>query len=332
MEDKRSTEQSTAITRPYLSIAKQIYNVYIPSYHFPEWVLDPQIWETFDFHKTVVYYDKEENIEDVHLMIKEREPCNISMRRIYFEDKLQELFGWKHGAYRKSTPDKLMPNIAIYCHALVFLPTGYKKIHVINLTGYAFDEMHQPDYIYFKTKSITHIVEKYHKMWLKAFYAALDLKKASKINKIKIFNVGGGAFAGPYFETFIETIFEPAFLPLMPFFERAGIEVLGYDTQTKEFNGGYIPNILNTDKDVETTLYVNAWDPWSLIGNGNERDRSLDGYWGRCSNMAVLGWSETNPYIRTNDGAKGDIVLQNVETLSKHSDYKVNPLNHFRGV
>lgn len=38
-------------------------------------------------------------------MIKEREPCNISMRRIYFEDKLQELFGWKHGAYRKSTPD-----------------------------------------------------------------------------------------------------------------------------------------------------------------------------------------------------------------------------------
>ena len=73
--------------------------------------------------------------------------------------------------------------------------------------------------------------------------------------------------------------------------------MLGYDIENKEFNGGFIPDILVTDKDVEHTLYVNAWDPWSLIGNGNGRDSSLDGYWGRCSNMAVLGWSHTNPFI-----------------------------------
>lgn len=49
------------------------------------------------------------------------------------------------------------------------------------------------------------------------------------------------------------------------------------------------------DADLDTTMYVNAWDPWSLIGNGNERDGSLDGFWGRSSNMAVLGWLPTNP-------------------------------------
>lgn len=158
--------------------------------------------------------------------------------------------------------------------------------------------MHQPDYIYFINKPTEHLVEKYHKVWKKAFCSAFDLKKQGKIHKIKIFNVGGGAFAGPFYGNFIETIFEPAFLPLKPLFENAGITVLGYDFNKKEFNGGYIPNILLTDGDVEHTLYVNAWDPWSIIGNGNGRDMSLDGHWGRCSNMSVLGWSMTNPYIK----------------------------------
>ena len=289
------SENNSTISSLY--IAKRIFNIYIPTYHFPSWVLNPNQWNTFEFNKTIVYYDKEENIQDVQIMVKEREPCNISMKRIYFEHTLEKEFGWKHGAYNRSTFDKLMPNIAIYCYATVLLPSGYKNIHVINLVGYAFDNLYQPDYQYFRAKTTNHLIEKYNLMWRKALYAAADLKKTGKINKIKIFNVGGGAFAPPFYDDFIETIFEPAFLPLMPLFKEAGIEVLGYDTQEKEFNGGYIPEILDTDTDVEHILYMNAWDPWSLIGNGNGRDNSLDGYWGRCSNMAVLGWSETNPYL-----------------------------------
>ena len=42
-------------------------------------------------------------------------------------------------------------------------------------------------------------------------------------------------------------------------------------------------------------MYVNAWDPWTIIGNGNENDNSLDGYWGKSTNMSVLGWFLTNP-------------------------------------
>jgi hypothetical protein len=280
-----------------LSKARIIHGIYKPSYNFPKWNLDPKLWRTFEFYKTIVYYDKEDNINDVFKMVKEREPCNISMSRKFNKEELEEKFGWKYGAYSISTIDKLMPNIAIYCYATVLLSSGYKNVHVINLVGYAFDETNQPDYKYFKTKPNNHLVEKYNKMWQKAFYAASDLKRSNKIDKIKIFNVGGGAFAGPLQHNFIETIFEPAFLPLLPYFKREGIDVLGYDIHNKVFNGGYIPKILDNDIDVENILYVNAWDPWSLIGNGNENDMSLDGYWGRCSNMAVLGWSETNPYI-----------------------------------
>ena len=182
-------------TNNAFNIAKAIYDIYVPTYHFPSWVLEPNLWNTFEFDKTIVYYDKEVNLEDVKTMVKEREPCNISMKRIYFKESLKEKFGWEYGAYQKSTVDKLMPNIAIYCYATVLLKSGYKKIHVINLTGYAFDTLTQPDYQYFKSKSTEHLIEKYHKMWQKAFLAAVDLKKKGLINNIQIFNVGGGAFA-----------------------------------------------------------------------------------------------------------------------------------------
>ena len=148
-----------------------------------------------------------------------------------------------------------------------------------------------------KTQPQEHVIEKYSQMWRKACDVALDLKDAGKINKIKIFNVGGGAFAGPFSPSFIEHIFERSFSPCLPYFESAGIEVLGYNQATKQFDGGFIPDTLDTDVDMEKTLYVNAWDPWSMIGNGNDHDNSLDGYWGRCSNMSVLGLSLTNQMI-----------------------------------
>ena len=310
-----------------LNIAKQIHTVYLPTNGFPEWVLNQELWSEFEFDKTVVYYHKEDDLEKVKQMVKEREPCNINMRRIYFgefkaaplrgadlnsisdariseadsesnEKDLVNNFGWRYGAYQYSTVDQLMPNIAIYCHATVLRPTGYKKVHVINLVGYAFDCMEQPDYQYFKTKPNEYVIDKYYEVWHKAFVAAVHLKRSGKIDKIKIFNVGGGAFSGLFEADFIEHIFEPAFLPFIPSFEAAGIEVLGYNQNTQRFDGGFIPDTLDIDTEMEKTLYVNAWDPWSLIGNGNERDESLDGYWGRCSNMAVLGWSLTNTEIK----------------------------------
>jgi hypothetical protein len=282
-----------------LEIAKQMRGVYLPNNGFPEWVLNPELWSGFEFDKTVVYYHNEDDLEQVKQMVKEREPCNISMRRIYFENELENKFGWRRGAYQQSTVEKLMPNIAIYCYATVLRPSGYKKVHVINLVGYAFDCKEQPDYKYFKTKPNEHLIDKYYEVWRKAFVAAVYLKRSGKINKIKIFNVGGGAFAsGLHRANFIEDVFEPAFLTFIASFEAAGIEVLGYNRATQRFDGGFIPDTLDTDDDMEKTLYVNAWDPWSLIGNGNERDESLDGYWGRCSNMAVLGWSLSNTEIK----------------------------------
>lgn len=58
-------------------------------------------------------------------------------------------------------------------------------------------------------------------------------------------------------------------------------------------------------------MYVNAWDPWSMAGNGNSQDNSLDGCWGRSSAIAVHAWPLTNPEIKlmpvtfSNNDARG---------------------------
>ena len=61
----------------------------------------------------------------------------------------------------------------------------------------------------------------------------------------------------------------------------------------------FIPNGLFdiSEEEVLSTLYVNAWDPWSMVGNGNKGDKSLDGYWGRSSAMVPLCWPKINSEI-----------------------------------
>jgi hypothetical protein len=271
--------------------AIDMHSIYCMDTHFPEWTTNPRMWTTHFFSDTITFYHKEDSLEDVKQLMLKREPCNIGMRRLYDADALQRRFGWKFGAYGEK---ETMPNIAVYCYATVYTPERkFFNAHVLNLIGCALDSPRQPDFQRYKTKG--DLIEFYRRMWRLALEAVKTLKKS----KFQIYNVGGGAFAGKYGNEFSAEIFEPAFLPLVPEFETAGIQILGYDFKLKKFTGGFIPGCLNEPtQDLENTVYVNAWDPWSLIGNGNEMDNSLDGWWGRCSNMAVLGWLKTNPLMK----------------------------------
>ena len=273
-----------------METAKAIHSIYFPGFAFPEWVLHSGMWTTHDFASVKVFYHAKEKLEDVKRLLTEREPSNIGMKRLYYNKYLQEKFGYEQGAYRLSTPEKLMPNIAVYTKAIVKLQNRFQNVHVINLIGAAFDHPNQPDFIYFREKPIEAVIAFYRDMWR----LALEALRVSGCKYLQIYNVGGGAFAGPFSARFITDIFEPAMKPLLPLFATYGKKIVGYDWSEHKFTGGFIPECLETDN-LEETLFVNAWDPWSLIGNGNERDRSLDGFWGRVSNMAILGWLPTNP-------------------------------------
>jgi hypothetical protein len=120
---------------------------------FPEWVINPAMWPKHRFSDTIAFNHAVDSVKDVKKLLLEREPCNIGMRRIYDQNKLQEIFGWSRGAYRLSTPEMPMPNIAVYCKAMVHTEElGLFHVHVLNLIGCALDTPDQPDFKRFTTK------------------------------------------------------------------------------------------------------------------------------------------------------------------------------------
>ena len=286
------------MSKEELENATSLRSIYHSGYRFPKWVVDPELWKLWKFEETIVFYEKGYDIADIHKVVTEREPVNIGMVRSYDRKKMLETFGWT-----QSSSD-IKPNIAIYCNARInWKNVIIDNVHVINLIGFSL-EPGQPDRAFFVSGSLDRkkLIKSYNKMWQKLVVCAVGLKNAGKIKAVRIFAVGSGAFAGPFFseKEFIRDILTPSFLPCFKAITGAGINVVGckYVDNTFELDDYWIADDLLKDPDVHTTLYVNAWDPWSIIGNGNAADGSLDGYWGRCSNMSVLGWRLTNKNMK----------------------------------
>ena len=82
-------------------------------------------------------------------------------------------------------------------------------------------------------------------------------------------------------------------------YEGLNIMFMGADVNNYE-NLGYFPELLNHSKiknKLEDTLFINSWDCWSIPGNGNNMDNSLDGYIGRNTQIAINGNSITNTWL-----------------------------------
>jgi len=60
---------------------------------------------------------------------------------------------------------------------------------------------------------------------------------------------------------------------------------------------GRFPNDINKAGDLNDALFINAWDCWSVPGNGNNQDNSLDGFIGGNTQIGINGTSLTNPYL-----------------------------------
>ena len=70
--------------------------------------------------------------------------------------------------------------------------------------------------------------------------------------------------------------------------------------------------------------YINAWDPHSIAGNGNENDNSLDGYIGANSAVSLLSWPPSNPVLAEKVGyIKSNLNRQPLKGILKKTQ-KVN--------
>ncbi|KAL7553803.1 hypothetical protein ACHAWF_017130 [Thalassiosira exigua] len=235
------------------------------------------------------------------------------------------------GAYRFTTKNYRMPQIAAYAKTPMrywdrgTLHSNEEGVHVLSLVGAGFDARQQPDYQYYFDKATQDIkadrqFEFYRERQL-AFMIALQCAFDHQLDRIEFVAIGAGAFSvllprGKVLEVLgrawesrevqaykssIEGKFGKeitfSFRTEPPFSHNNG---LGYGTPSFYEQSGWTGNGHASDwRDaVNRTLFINAWDPWSLVGNGNEMDQSVDGYYGRQSALALLCWPITNTHIQ----------------------------------
>ena len=284
---------------------------------FPGWSCFKEL--NLDFRATRVFYDEKDKLVDIKRLALEREPCNIAMSKHFDEAKLQTQFGYSESyytRYAKAHPTKLPPNIAIYTKTLVnmeqvtklvtqqVVPTSigswfqakkkkhevalFKRVHVISLVGLAFDHPSQPDFLFYgEAPSIAKLVKAYTCIWRKAFECA----KYWNLPTIVATQVGNGAF-------------KPEFISYQEFKSDVHDAVLSNmkkaypDVKVVEPRNVFDMIYKLDQAKLDDLLFVNSWDPHSMLGNGNRIDDSLDGKFGRCSAIAVLGWPGTNLHVR----------------------------------
>tara|TARA_B100002052_G_C15867871_1_gene593203 strand:+ start:606 stop:1505 length:900 start_codon:yes stop_codon:yes gene_type:complete len=257
-----------------------------------------------------VFYHIGDNISDVMRLVKEREPVNIAMERYYSEYKLNKYFNYKKGYYgscSNSKYDIVPPNFIVYTPSLV-LGHDQVVVHILNVIGLAFDSKKQRDYkSYMKLANVQlgsdakHILQAkkfYDRLFRLIFNTALHLKKKNIVmsfvgaNNFAILWKGGS-------KNFQKQIWIPTFKKVIKDYKELNIMFMGADISGYE-NLGFFPQLIRNssirDK-IDKTLLINAWDCWSVPGNGNNNDNSLDGYIGRNTLISILGTSLTNPEL-----------------------------------
>ena len=154
------------------------------------------------------------------------------------------------------------------------------------------------------------IKDTYRRIYNKIIQCAKD----QKLKNILMTGVGTAAFAGPYKEQII-IIFEEITNEVKRELIDTNITlwICNYSKYSKDHS-------INTDNEIITwdintapqkinnnefsginnneSLYVNAWDPWSIVGNGNASDSSFDGRIGKATAGSILCWPLTCPNIQ----------------------------------
>lgn len=278
--------------RVLAGFARELRSLYRPGSEFPAWSIDMLACGSLASYmlSVVVYYPKNESLDRVKDMAREREPVHIAMERHYDLHRLHDYFGYKHGAYRRSTKFNLMPQIAIYCR------TPFRRdlrmppadVHVINVTGLAFDSENQPDYKYYfpltKGKK-EELVRRMKMTWRMIFSCA----RRRQFRRVYLCNVGGGSMA-----RFLDRSDFP--YEALKKLSLAPVEAEYPDIRVHPLSE-IVDGIHGNEPRLSDGLLVNAWDPWSLVGNGNAADDSLNARFGRATAMALLTWPITNPDI-----------------------------------
>lgn len=301
---------------------EKLFSCYYAGLSPPNWSATP---DESMMRRCKVFYHEGDSRADVARLVREREPVNMTAHRMYHQDRLLDHFGFQTGHYGSCGPsanDITPPNFIVYTPTEIRVPDGptYPAVHILNAIGLAFDSEDQPDYKTYH-KLADPVTDKDDAAWeigghssqlrqCALFYERLftlifeTARRLGKPNIVMSF-VGANNFAlywagGP--EQFRRTVWAPTFNDVAQRYPDLNIMFTGAvaNRKARYKNVGMFPKLLehpDIKNKLDDTLLINAWDCWSVPGNGNERDNSLDGYMGRFSQIGVNGTSLTNPYL-----------------------------------
>lgn len=308
-------EYSNSINYRLINELRSIYN---NGYEFPEWIYSMLIQNPSYLNGAEVFFPKNSDISLIRKLTVEREPVNISGKRYYNQNKMLTTFGWKVGYYQTYWNEHkvIPPNISIYCKTPVLKKMGntiknFGDAHILNVIGLSFDEIHRPDYVFAsKIQKTEHFILDYYDYLFEMIY---DVAKRKGFKNVVMSMFGANNFAlkfrgGP--TTFQSKIWFPL---LIKHLQKNRNSVKTYSMGMKKlseqyhfinsamkwngiFDVGFFPNLME-HIDLNNTLIINAWDPFSFVGNGNNNDNSLDGFIGRYTACSLLCWPKFNKKI-----------------------------------
>lgn len=300
---------------PIKMILHKLFETYFDHFCPPLWILDFKFDKTL-LEKVTCYYDDSSSHSEAEKLLTFREPTNIEMNQLYYKDKLQQNFGYSQSVYHSNSP-----NIAVYCYSpcKLSIHSNIKYIHVINVIGVALDNRNQIDYKLLKKLQDKYIRSMVYKSKISNVFKKIlqCIQDENAIQNIVLHGFGLGVFSSlaPELEINPISVFNEclmdfliqlsdikqdlSFKVTLNFIQKLPFDIRQFKNLSIQHIRTPIDQLLSSysTSNLKSTLFVNAWDPFSMVGNGNAGDNSLDGYFGRLTAMSVLCWPLFNKYI-----------------------------------
>ncbi|MBA3815299.1 MAG: hypothetical protein H0X29_02035 [Parachlamydiaceae bacterium] len=273
-----------------------------------------------------IYYNANQLAEEDALkVIFQREPTNIAMGPNQYNIKnLEGLFGYSTGVFNDIDAKKLdgssykeLPNTAcVYSETYLWNPPGGKnKIEVacLSLPAPALDSVNQPHYSYYmhsgkldakkyeqEINFLFQTIEKVSRDNLTAAFGGKGVKR------LILSRFGQGAFLGALSANDRDLARNTYKQQMAIFLDRT--KDLELEILMSEYvhpgddvwhNKMLIGDIIKTAQ--EGDLIINAWDPHSAPGNGNDADHSFDGAMGKGTGILLTQTSWLNKVLRNSN-------------------------------
>jgi len=331
-------DAKTATEEARYTLASAIAATYSPGYGPPSWAVETYTREYDKYaQKAALFYDAGADEEAVRLVATQREPSNVAMKPHFDAKKLENVTGepWTGSGYTQFYKDhgKLAPNIGVLTLApsavarsrnggLHAKPGRLRDIYIYHAIGAALDNENQADYkamVANKEPDETRrlLLDFYVSVFTKIFEAARSVSATGIVMSL----VGAVSFAGMYpgpagtsnEVAFHSEVWIPAYAHVraqytgFKMYVTGDLEKIGdrppnpagiYLLANKHTRVALFPELMNQVP--AGTMIVNAWDPHTLPGNGNEGDDTIDGWIGRYSAIHFFGWAYTNPQLLEN--------------------------------